>query len=533
MNKNSHPLAVCCTSCGAPASYDIVHQNYHCQYCGARTDVKEPLERLGKWREAHKKSFFEDENAATGLHVCSNCGAEVVIPAGEAVGKCDFCGGQFVRRDFAVSDELPEVIIPFVLTEDEARERLLNWAKENHKEKEARTVETAIKNLRGYYLPYELIRGPVTAEVTRMETYSDRKYTCGGFLNGIAVNTSKQLDNLVLDAMEPFEWTASRPFEFSFIAGQRVKLTDINAKKLEQRVLEEVAAGFRPEVEKELQTTGINMKMQAGNLLRLPALLPAYVLSVGPVLAVVNGQTGRVAVSKEKEERVLTWLIEPTLLTIFAGLALTLVLDAYVGLMGALVFGLIFFTAFSDGRGEEWRRVIFKSTQSRAQRVQSKLTLTEGDGIIEDNTTHASFLERIGGQLQPVKISFYTPGRILKTILGVVVFNTLPAICAWLLDMEGVAQYQYLGVWLTLTVPITLIFWIAIGRIRIYNHPVMHQVSEDGSRKRVRADDTPNISLWLFTKDMWHLLGWKAFLGVGGFLFFMFLGTLAAILIPD
>ena len=138
----------------------------------------------------------------------------------------------------------------------------------------------------------------------------------GGFLNGLAVNTSKQLDNLVLDAMEPFEWTAARTFEFAFIAGQRVKLSDIDAKQTESRVLEEVQEGFRPDVEKQLQTTGVNIKMHAGNILRLPALLPVYVLKVGPVLAVVNGQTGRVAVSKAKAEKVMSWLIEPTLMTL-------------------------------------------------------------------------------------------------------------------------------------------------------------------------------------------------------------------------
>lgn len=133
-------------------------------------------------------NLLSQENTAEGIHSCSNCGAQVIIPAGEAMGHCEFCGGQFVRRAFATSDELPEVIIPFVLTEEEARDRLKEWAMENKKENEARTVLSTIQKLSGYYLPYELIRGPVTAEAERMETYSDRKYHCGGFLNGIAVN---------------------------------------------------------------------------------------------------------------------------------------------------------------------------------------------------------------------------------------------------------------------------------------------------------------------------------------------------------
>lgn len=530
---NSNPLAVYCSSCGAPASYDIVHQNYHCQYCGATTGIREPVQKLGEWRDAHRKSILSPENTAEGLHACSNCGAQIMIPAGEAMGSCEFCGGQFVRRAFATSDELPEVIIPFVLTEEEARNRLKTWAQENKKEKEAQTVLSTIQKLRGYYLPYELIRGPVRAEAERMETFSDRKYHCGGFLNGIAVNTSKQLDNLVLDAMEPFEWTGARPFEFSYIAGQRVKLSDIGAQETEKRVLEEVKEGFRPEVERILQTTGVNISMQAGDILRLPALLPVYVLKAGPVLAVVNGQTGRVAVSKQKMEKVISWLIEPMLLTLAVGLVTLFFGNMELTFMAMLVFGLIFFTAFSDGRGEEFRRVIFKTGKSRAERIQSRLTVTEGEDTLEDTTTKALFYERVGGEDVPVRISFYTIGRIIKTVLGAIIFNGLPAIFAYLLDDEGVADYSYNAVWMTLTVPVSIILWIACGRIRVYNYPVLEMILPDGKTKSVKADNDRQLSLFGIIMDVKNILGWKIFLMVLVFFLFMLLGTMGAILTPD
>ena len=529
----NNPLAVYCSYCGAPAEYDIVHQEYHCGYCGGTTDIHEPVQRLGEWRDARKKEVLQDQSVAEEIHVCQNCGAEVQIPAGEAMGNCEFCGGKFARRAFAAS-ELPEVIIPFVLTEDEARARLKEWAEKNQKQEEAKGVLAAIKNLRGYYLPYELIRGPVTAEAERMETFSDKKYHVGGFLNGLAVNTSKQLDNLVLDAMEPFEWTAARPFEFAFIAGQRVKISDIDAKKTEARVLEEVKEGFLPEVQKQLQTTGVIMKMHAGEIMRLPALLPVYVLKVGPVLAVVNGQTGRVAVSKTKEEKVLSWLIEPTIMTLLVTFLMWL-WQPNIELAGmtAVVFGLIFFTAFSDGRGEEFRRVVFKTEKSRAERVQSKLNVTQGKDTIEDTTTKAVFLEPVGGEMVPVKISFYTPFRIIMTLLGVIVFNGLPAICAWLLDFDGVARYQYNGAWMVLTVPVTIILWIAVGRIRVYNYPVLEQILPDGRTKSVKGDDARSISPWGVIRDAKEIAGWGPLLFMAGFLLFMFLGTLAAILTPD
>lgn len=530
---SKNPLAVYCSTCGAPAEFDIVHQVYHCRYCGGTTGIHEPVQRLGEWRDARRKEILQDESAAEEKCVCEKCGAEFVIPEGEAMGNCEFCGGKFARRAFAAS-ELPEVIIPFVLTEDEARARLEEWAHKNRKEKEAQKVLAGIKMLRGYYLPYELIRGPVMAEVERKETFSDRKYHVGGFLNGLAVNTSKQLDNLVLDAMEPFEWTSAQTFDFAFVAGQRVKLSDTDARATEQRVLNEAEEGFRPDVERELQTTGLNFNMQAGNLLRLPALLPVYVLKTGGILAVVNGQTGRVAVSHENMSKNYSWLIEPTLLTLLVVVLTWLWIPDFemVGMAG-IVFGLIFFTAFSDGRGEEWRRMIFKTEKSHAERVQAKLTVTEGAGTAEDNIAKAVFMERVDGEMVPVRFSFYTPSRIIFGLLFALVFNTLPAICAWLLDFEGTANYSYLGVWLVLTVPTTVIFWVSCGRIRIYNFPVMEMILPDGGTKRVKLDEAGPLKTFVgFARLLWKLGVGPCLFIIGTFLF-MFIGTLAAILVPD
>ena len=73
----NNPLAVYCSYCGAPAEYDIVHQEYHCGYCGGTTDIHEPVQRLGEWRDARKKEVLQDKSVAEEKCVCQNCGAEV------------------------------------------------------------------------------------------------------------------------------------------------------------------------------------------------------------------------------------------------------------------------------------------------------------------------------------------------------------------------------------------------------------------------------------------------------------------------
>ena len=99
---------------------------------------------------------------------------------------------------------MPDLIIPFFITKDEAKQRLKTWADEHRRTPEGKAVLSNMNHFCGYYLPYQIVKGPVNARVSRDGTF--RGYECGGYLEGTAVGTSKQLDNLVLNDMEPFDW---------------------------------------------------------------------------------------------------------------------------------------------------------------------------------------------------------------------------------------------------------------------------------------------------------------------------------------
>jgi len=144
-------------------------------------------------------------------------------------------------------------------------------------------------------------------------------------------------------------------------------------------------------------------------------------------------------------------------------------------------------------------------------------------------------MEPVGGKMVPVKISFYTPFRILMTILGILVFNGLPAIIAWMMDTEGVARYEYNVGWMCLTVPVTVVLFVAVGRIRVYNYPVLKQILPEGGTKSVTSDMDQGVSFSPveFFTDMKEEMGWGPMLALVGFLLFLLLGTVGAILTPD
>ncbi len=507
MSEKRSPLRIYCKNCGAPAGFDIVNQTYCCASCGELTGIREAKDAVFRWRNLQKdqtQAAFPAQSMEE--CACTACGAHLVFREGEASETCMFCGSKLTRGVFSDDGQLPEVIIPFVITPEEAKQRLLQWGHAHEKTPEGRSVVSSMGKLVGYYLPYRIARGPVGAEIHR--DGNTRTYQCGGFLEGTAVNTSKQLDNLVLNEMEPFDWSAARPFEYGYIAGIPVKLNDLPDAQINARIEAEIRADFTPEVERVMQTSGVDIRVQTGDISVLTALLPVYVIKSGKLTAVMNGQTGRIAVSKEREKKSFPWVIEP--------LVYTTILTALMGwwskwkgemlCYSAMVFGAILFSIFSEGRHSLVRRVVLKSRSSTAKRQDGVLSIDESGGKLKktyDNTP--VFYERNEkGQTVPTRIRFYTPGRWLSILLNAFVTVMLPALLAAPLRLasmqEGESFWEgfhllYGAAWYTLAALIVLVYFAKGVRKDVYDHPILYEILPNGGKRLMGSRRDRKLSL--------------------------------------
>ncbi len=225
---------------------------------------------------------------------------------------------------------------------------------------------------------------------------NNRKYQCAGYLKGTAVSTSSQLDNLVLNEMEPFDWSAARPFEYGYIAGQNVKLSDISDAQTDIRIREEIAGDFLPEVEKVMQSTGVKVETETGDMYAISALLPVYFIKSGKLTAVMNGQTGRIAVSKERKKETTPWIWEPLLYTIIATLAAGIFFrfEPVPLFLSGFVFACLFFAIMGEGRNSLVRRITLRTQAAKARRENGELKIDEekysGTDIIRKTVLHGT-----------------------------------------------------------------------------------------------------------------------------------------------
>ena len=509
-------MTIHCASCGAPAQYDIVKQNYHCPNCGEDTGTEIPLKKLREFRSL-TKTLLEQElpDSQTIACECPNCGARVIVKEHEVTETCIFCQSKILRSNVQMREGFPEMVIPFRLNRKQAEKQLDEWVEKHSDKKESEILKENRKKLKGIYLPYELIRGPIRFNVARDN--SDRRYTCGGFLEHVAVNVTERCNNLLLNGMEPFLWEELEPFQFGYIAGHAAEVPTADGEELRRRVFEEVAEEYRPTVERTMQTTGLSLSPSTDALLRMPAFLPVYFLDCGDVQAAVNGQTGKVSVLAAKETRTYPWVMEPLLGTLAVMFFIFFVFRNYGGVpmdpkelfelvgMAGLVAALILFTIFSKGREARVRRKIYKSISEEKKKNP-------------EETMKPVFFEQIEGQEIPVQLGFYSGGRIARITLILLLINLSPGMLAWLFTavscietgdwtLLGQLDYSYNVVWLCLSLPVSMAGFAVFGRIEIYDSPVIFRILENGGRKRLRVKKENKKTLHMRWRTVRNTMG--------------------------
>ena len=497
-----------CPSCGAPAKYDIIRQHYHCAHCGGKVGINEALAQKQGFRSIQQEKIRQSADKYRLMRAnCTGCGAELVFEENEAQSNCAFCGRALVRKAYIASEEMPEMIIPFRITREEAAGCLLDWCGKNAGKAEAKHLKPEADNLQGFYLPYELIRGPVSCRVSRLDT--SRAYHCSGYVDNVFVNASRQLDNLLLDAMEPFELEELKPFDFAYAAGQRIKIRDVDDRGLKFRVNEEVSHDYTPVVQKTLETKAVDVNTNPDSVLRMPVLLPVYYIQAGKTIAAVNGQTGKVSVRAEKESHYyfLPWWLKAILATVLIGAAafaafrlFGLAMEDSLICTGALALVTIIVTlcAYSDTVRNQFRvesgRKVFTSSGGPVRRENGVLIRDAKE--LPKEVVPPVFFETLEGKQQQVQLVFSSFRRKLRTALLSLSILFLPVIIALFLNGFDFGRLELGGsaVWFCIMVPVIPIYILKFAVIERYERPWIYVVSENGSRKRYRKKSGVRIN---------------------------------------
>ena len=320
-----------CPACGGPLHFASAEQKLVCDYCDSRFEVEE-VEALYRERQdkadakadaaaAAPKPAVDDavqELAQNAGYICSSCGAELVSDGTVAVTTCPYCGNPAVAPGQLSGDFSPDLVIPFKLGRDDVMAAL----KEHYKGKillpKSFVTGNHIDEVQGVYVPFWLYGARVDGEVcfdATNETVteeSDRTVTTTDHYDAyrkgnisfkrVPVDGSSKMPDGHMDAIEPFDYDALRPFSVAYMPGYIANRYDEDCEtckaRAERRMEESTISALRETVVDEYDDATVESKQLDYTWEDSDyALFPVWMLSTSwngkSYLFAMNGQTGR------------------------------------------------------------------------------------------------------------------------------------------------------------------------------------------------------------------------------------------------
>mgnify|MGYP003292589535 CR=1 FL=1 len=325
-----------CPNCSAELYWDAAANALKCEYCEKEFQPEE-LDALAESANAPAPTGAEQVSRETTsqdrasddstkidtsdlvVYSCKNCGAEVITSRSTVATTCAFCGRAISLTDKMVGNFAPEYIIPFAITEDEAKRIYKNYVGHGILSPSKFRSSSQLKKQKGIYAPFWLhsYSEDATLVVHGENLFSHRRgddkviehhmfdvnMNVEGDFKSIPADGLKNLDNNLMAAIEPFDYTKLSDFSPAYMAGFYAEEYDENADETLGRVMErsknaietEAALEAGPYETKMVVSYASNLK----NKITKYAMLPIWMFNVTyggkDYQIAVNGETGKVA----------------------------------------------------------------------------------------------------------------------------------------------------------------------------------------------------------------------------------------------
>jgi DNA-directed RNA polymerase subunit RPC12/RpoP len=326
-----------CANCGADLRYAPGQTELACDHCGHVQPIPAAPARsrqraLAELDLARGLAEDLDEGAMVDIRTtsCPSCGAQVEFDGVTYAKECPFCATPVVTDTGTRRHIKPQAVLPFVLTEDQARAEMIKWMGSLWFAPSA-LVEYARKGraLSGVYVPfwtydaetrsaYTGQRGEfyyetrtVTVMVngrrkTRQEqVQKTRWYSASGRVarafDDVLVMASKSLPARLGNELTPWDLTALQPYAPDYLAGfsaegytipladgYQVAQAEMNAV-IQRDVMRDIGGDVQRIASLDTSYAGETFKH-----ILLPVWMAAYKYNGRSFRFLVNGQTGEV-----------------------------------------------------------------------------------------------------------------------------------------------------------------------------------------------------------------------------------------------
>ena len=317
-----------CPACSAPLLWN--GDGLKCSGCGyeyKEEDMRQLTESMAEdgvesefaWeRFAPTGDYSAEESAQMEEHTCPNCGAVIVTAPSTAASTCVYCGNNLLVGERFSGGLRPDSVIPFTVSREEAEAKLRVHFRRKRLLPTDFIRSCRVEEVTGLYVPYYLFDADTFARAsyrtTRVrthrhgnweETHTDHFYVerAGDMrFERVPVDACSRVANVLTEAIEPFDYSAERPFNPGYFAGYQADCKDETvescAPRASERVTTSAQKALRDTVIGYATVTEVSNRVAVHSGRVRYALMPVWLLTVRyngeSYPFAVNGQTGKV-----------------------------------------------------------------------------------------------------------------------------------------------------------------------------------------------------------------------------------------------
>ena len=310
-----------CPNCGGECSFDPKTQQLTCLYCNSKVDI----EKANFDTEQDISQLFQNAKVwdETEVVQCKNCGAKENISKGGIATHCSFCGTNNIVKTSEIVGMKPHGLCPFVITNEQASELAVKWAKSKIFAPNKFKKSAEAKAISGVYSPAFTFdcstetryRGELGETKTRTKRNPDGKLVSESYtdyfpiaghhsatFDDVIVHTSANIPEIMLDKLGSYPTSTASEYDEKFLVGYTantyakdgVAAWQAGKAKIDYRIKRQILSKYHHDVVRSFYAS-TKYSDRSFKYLLLPVYVGHYNYKNVNYNFYVNGSTGKVS----------------------------------------------------------------------------------------------------------------------------------------------------------------------------------------------------------------------------------------------
>lgn len=251
-------LAYKCPNCAADIKFSAQEQKFVCEYCNS-SFTEEEMKSIAVQQEQQQQNRPEEEvqtdnefSEQTSVYICNSCGASIMADDNTAATFCYYCHNPVILKGRVSGEYRPSYVLPFQIDRAAALSHFEDFCKKHRFLPKDFLSAGQQEKIVGLYVPFWVTDVNVDAEmhalgkIVRSWSSGNYRYTetkefavarkADILLRGLPADGASHIDDALMEAVEPFDYQAVKPFAMQYLSGFIAEKYDMDMAAMFPRI---------------------------------------------------------------------------------------------------------------------------------------------------------------------------------------------------------------------------------------------------------------------------------------------------------